>query len=158
MIEKVGNLFKHLSEYNTIVIPGNGVIRSDLTLVMGAGAAKACCLCQEPPLGKHLPMDLGASIVRVPWASTQGTDSFFYGFALSELDDRVAVLQTKRHYKDKSDLDLINFGLHIMCENLQYRKVAVFYPGIGLGGLAIEDVRELLYPLDNNYHFWRKEM
>jgi hypothetical protein len=155
MIERIGNLFGHVASYDIIVIPCCGRIRSDCSLVMGAGAAKASV---RAGLWGLVERDLGTSIVRTPHAYSIDGQHYTYGFCLNEMDYSVAALQTKVDPFLPSTLGMVEFGVAIMLSELgEQVRVGMFYPGIGLGGLAHEDVRELLHlMLPNNYEVWRK--
>ena len=125
--------FQEIIQQPLLIITTNNVIKSNGELVMGKGiAAEAAAIW--PWLPKHAADML--------YARTRPHDDYHF-----LLLGPVALLQTKRDWKDKSDLALIHNGLLDLkdfCSH--FPKVGVYMPcpGIGNGGLSIDEVKPLL--------------
>lgn len=149
-----------------IAIPANGVLNAGGKLVMGAGFAK-----DVSSQYIALPEIAGMTIRDV--IDKEG----FYGFAFIT-GSRFALFQSKRHFKNKSSLKLIEKSVKKMLDvvekkrvitdfghrmkstgKVQFSQLHIPMPGIGLGGLDREDVENLLYSLlkdDDRFVFWVK--
>lgn len=151
--ELVGNLLPRVQDYDLIVIPCNGILNSACALTMGAGAAAACAKFGPWP---NLGLELGVSIVRAAHTVSLGRNAYFYNFVRCEVHPNVAALQTKMDWKDKSELPIIELAIDEMLDQVGcVERVAVFYPGIGKGGLSREEVQGVVSKLPNNYDVWR---
>src|SRR5690606_38723083 len=82
-----------------------------------------------------------------------------YGFLpLPQPLDRLALFQTKGHYREASSLDLIRHsleGLTTYAREHPHARIALPYPGIGMGRLEPAAVRPLLAALPDNITVWR---
>lgn len=124
---------------------------------MGAGAAK-----QAKERFPTLPKRLGERILQ---SSLAGKD---YGItltsALGNQENDFLVLgafQTKIHWREPSDLGLIRFSCKELCRYAtQYRRIAMNYPGVGLGGRTQEQVGPILQQelghLDHLFIYWKQ--
>src|SRR5690606_19821836 len=85
-------------------------------------------------------------------------DTHLYGFLPLEAPfERLALFQTKRHWRDPSTLELISASVDSLRRYaLEHpgQQIALPYPGIGMGGLAPEAVRPLLLDLPSNVTVW----
>jgi len=81
-----------------------------------------------------------------------------YGFFYSE-ELPVALFQVKKHFAEYADPGLINFSTAMLkayaLEN-PTRTIHLPFPGIGFGGLSVEEVEPLLRALPDNVCVWRK--
>jgi hypothetical protein len=144
-----GNLWDELGHADVILFTANNTLNAKGELVMGAGAAR-----EAKERFPDLPRFLGYQI-----ASKTGD----YGVVSTMVPyqggrQRIAAFQTKRHWKSPSPLDL----LKLSCEKLAgyakqfpVQRIALNYPGIGLGGLTESDVLPLLETLPDNVFVYR---
>jgi hypothetical protein len=125
-----------------LLATGNGVVRGDGALVMGAGAAKA--LAQVYP---HLPRVFGR------WVRSRACMGGWYLYGLVTLEVApglsVGLFQTKGDWRSPADLGVIRYSATVLAEYLEGnpREVHMAFPGVGLGGLEEEEVLEVLEPL-----------
>jgi hypothetical protein len=129
-----------------LLAPGNGVVRRDGKLVMGAGAAKA--LAQIYP---HLPRVFGRMARREPRIGGW----HLYGVLITQVAPglSVGVFQSKGDWKDRADLSVITYSARKLAEWLKSNpglEAHLAFPGIGLGGLEEEEVLEALEPILRN--------
>jgi hypothetical protein len=125
-----------------LLATGNGVVRRDGLLTMGAGAAKA--LAQAYP---HLPRVFGRRAQGMPnmggW--------HLYGLLALEVAPGLSVglFQTKGDWKDRANLNIIKYSAAALASLLKRspQEVHMAFPGIGLGGLSEDEVLEVLEPL-----------
>ena len=72
----------------------------------------------------------------------------------------LGALQTKRHWQDASDLDLIETSLVYLRRWLEdhpsFERVALPLPGCGLGGLRREDVLPVLEALPDGVYVYER--
>jgi hypothetical protein len=126
MIELSGDIW----DYDVIVVPTNGVVRANGSLVMGAGVAKDAVL-KFPGIDK----EWGALV------EYHGNNCYM------SQDRRLISFPTKHHWMDKSDPILIErsaFQLVGIADRQNIKKLAMPRIGCGLGGLKWETVRTLL--------------
>lgn len=129
MIETVGNLWTYLCDARCV--PTNGIIKSDGSLVMGAGVAKAANR-RFPGLARRLGELVG---------SRHGNIPFYFD------DIGIISFPTKRHWRDKSSLELIARSanhLKWIADEHRLSKVALPRVGCGMGGLDWKDVKSVL--------------
>lgn len=115
-----------------VVVPTNGVVRQSGRAVMGAGLAR-----QAKDRFDGLDKKLGAKLNRY--------GNHVYAFE----DERVITFPTKDHYKDDSDLGLIQDELARLIQfadkqGFDDERIAVPQLGCGLGGLSWDVIRPLL--------------
>jgi hypothetical protein len=126
-----------------LLAPGNGVVRRDGLLTMGAGAAKA--LAQAYPF---LPRVFGRMARKEPRMGGW----YLYGLLTLEVAPglRVGLFQSKGDWRDRADLSLIGYSARKLAEWLRENpgwEVHMAFPGVGLGGLEEGEVLEVLEPL-----------
>lgn len=156
-----GNLFSGYSDTRRVILCAttNGVI-TQRGLVMGGGSA-----LQMAKLWPDTPMAFVNEIQKVSHLEPdpENPDSpLTYEYHLVVLrSDRVMLgaFQTKRHYADMSSLRLIKRSLNVAKQVAEWHPewtLAIPYPGIGLGGLDINDVGKLIEEaqLPDNIHIW----
>lgn len=143
---KTGNLWREHHDL-TCITTNNVITRAGL--VMGAGIAKTA-VEQHPNIDLR---QLAATTIR---ASGQPSE---YGFLpLPEPAAHLALFQTKRHFRDPSDLNLIRQGvdgLRAYAHANPTQTIALPFPGIGFGGLHPNTVQPLLVDLPDNVIVWR---
>jgi hypothetical protein len=135
MREVVGDIWSFASK-GWIVVTTNSVIKSNGEAVMGAGIALEAA--QRFP---NLPRELANRL------RTIGNYVHYF------MDYKIVTFPTKRHWKDKSELDLIIAGAAQLKKDLltfryQQRPIQYFLPrlGCGNGGLAWPDVAKAITP------------
>jgi hypothetical protein len=127
-----------------ILATGNGVVRKDGLLTMGAGAAKA--LAQAYP---HLPRVFG----RMARSEPRMVGGWhLYGLLVLQVAPglHTGVFQTKGDWKAPADLSLIAYSARKLAEWARKNpgmEVHLAFPGIGLGGLEEGEVLEVLEPI-----------
>ena len=123
-----------------LLATGNGVVRADGHLVMGAGAAKA--LAQAYP---HLPRVFGRMARNQPRMGGW----HLYGLLIIQVAPglHAGLFQTKGDWRDPADLSLIAYSAKKLAEwlsNNPGQEVHMAVPGVGLGGLEEGEVLEVL--------------
>jgi len=125
-----------------LLAPGNGVVKANGHLVMGAGAAKA--LAQAYP---YLPRILGRKARGAP--SMGGW--YLYGLLALNVAPglQAGLFQSKGDWRDRADLGIIRYSATVLAKYLEEnpREVHLAFPGVGLGGLEEEEVLEVLEPI-----------
>jgi len=84
-----------------------------------------------------------------------GTLNSFY----SDLDSdkEIVALQTKGHWRDISDYDLIRWSVGKLWFEFSDEKVLMTRPGCGLGDLVWSEVKEMISFLGDNFTVINKE-
>jgi hypothetical protein len=125
-----------------LLATGNGVVRKDGLLTMGAGSAKA--LARAYP---YLPRVFG----RMARGRPNMGGWHLYGLLALEVAPGLSVglFQTKGDWRDRAELGIIRYSATALAEYLEGnpREVHMAFPGVGLGGLEEEEVLEVLEPL-----------
>lgn len=129
MRETRGDLWEFWSAGYTVCVPTNGQTRKDKTAVMGAGVAKACA--ERLPM---LPKLLGEKLL------AHGNHVYYFP------EQRIITFPTKHHWKDPSDLSLIEASARRLTALLDRDMVdpsamPIYMPkvGCGLGNLSYDD-------------------
>ena len=126
-----------------LLAPGNGVVRKDGLLTMGAGAAKA--LAQTYP---YLPRVFG----RMARGEPRMGNWYLYGLLTIQVAPglHAGLFQSKGDWKDRADLSLIAYSARKLAEWLRENpslEVHMAFPGVGLGGLEEGEVLGVLEPI-----------
>ena len=142
MIIKTGNLFDpNLPDPPDVrLFTANGVVKRNGELVMGAGAAKAA-----KQLVPEAPAVLGRR-VREEGRYLEDQGAYVFGL-LIETGIGLGAFQTKFHYRGRADLNLIALAAHELARFASRHpdlRIAVNFPGVGLGRLNRGQVREVL--------------
>lgn len=131
MKEIRGNLWDYHKQGYWIVITTNGTIKSNGEAVMGRGVA-----LQAKKRFPELPYKLGGHI-----GMYGNNPSLWYIY-------RIITLPTKHNFWEKSDLGLIEEGIHIISVLVDLKrginKIYMVRPGCGNGGLNWEDSKPVL--------------
>jgi hypothetical protein len=142
-----GNLWDEIGKADLILVTANSTLNNCGELVMGAGAA-----LEAKKRWPWMPQRAGAYIR--DFATHDGT-GMFYGLmtfqAEKGLDGQVGLLQTKHGWRYPSSQALITRSLRMLWGSANsFHRIALNFPGIGLGGLKREDVLPLLEVLPDN--------
>ena len=127
------------SDCDYIGVTTNSIVKRNGELVMGAGNAKVAST-----KFKHLPKFFGDNIVK------NGLVGKFYGIIKC---GKYFAFQTKRHYKDKSDIRDVYESIMMLkgiAERNDDKTFAIPFPAINHGGLKREDVESYLKCLPDN--------
>ena len=142
MIIMYGDVFNSDCDY--IGITTNSIVKRNGELVMGAGNAKVASA-----KFKHLPKFFGDRIVK------DGLVGKFYGIIKC---GKYFAFQTKRHWKDGSDMQDVIRSINILKRGAEKYPNKVFglpFPAINNGGLCWRYVIKYLKDLPDNvivYH------
>jgi hypothetical protein len=139
MIEVKGDLWTFPA--GVIVVTTNGVVKRDGSLVMGGG-----CALEAAQRYPDLPIMLGQAVREF------GNEPFW---TLWPDGIQIVSFPTKHHWRDKSDILLIEKGASKIAGMTVLRDQAVVMPrpGCGLGGLKWDAVKAVIAPiLDDRFH------
>jgi hypothetical protein len=149
MLEINDDIFKYIGPNKPLVVTTNNVVKSDGSLVMGAGIAK---LVRDKFPG--VDKKLGRII--------SGLD--IYNVIPVSIDEQIIIaLQTKRHWKDPSPIDLVVESCKMLMRYiddriiLDIKQVYMTRPGCGNGGLDWNYIKPLISFLDDRFIVCHKE-
>lgn len=130
---------------NVYLFTGNAVVRKDGALVMGRGAAR-----QVRDSYKGIDLSFGALLSTRPNIS----------LAWISLSDKqhIGWFRVKNHWMSKARIELIAQSTAMLKVVADKRPNVTFhmnYPGIGNGGLAIEQVSKVLELLPDNVWIYK---
>lgn len=137
MILCEGDVFESGCDY--IGITTNSILKKNGELVMGAGVA-----LRAKELYPELPKVFGCKILSI------GKVGDFYGVLKHGV---YFAFQTKRHYKDKSDIRDVYESINMLngiSTQYQDKTFALPFPAINNGGLSRDKVLPYLEKLPNN--------
>lgn len=140
-----GNLWAHPHDLTCIT---TNAVTTRAGLVMGAGIAKQAA--DDHPRLRFL----AAHTIR------QQPNPRHYGFLpLPKPLPQLAIFQTKNHFREPSSLELIQHsleGLTTYALAHPSKRIALPYPGIGMGRLDPATIAPLLEQLPANVTVWRQ--
>lgn len=131
MIEAEGDLWAYPADVRCVTT--NGIVKRNGELVMGAGIALDA-MKRFPDVAKRLG-DL---------VSRYGNRPFWLS------DHRLLSFPTKHHWKDRSDICLIETSARTIAEHFSTfgrASIAMTRPGCGHGGLSWPEVRSVIEPI-----------
>jgi hypothetical protein len=140
----------HLSDL--FLFTSNGVINGD-RLVMGAGTARQ--VRDEFP---GIDQKIGRVILDRAYPEIQ-PNVYSYGLLINDRwpKSKGGAFQTKYHWRDNSDLDLIFESMLLLkewCEKYPDARVDLPMPGVGCGKLSIAEVKEITDHLPDQVNVW----
>ena len=144
MILKQGDMFDDFDSLDFVGITTNSILNKQGELVMGAGIAKTA-----KQHNKHLPLLFGSQI------KAKEVEGGFYGVLVQ---GKYFAFQTKRHWKDGSDIQDVIRSINILKRGAEKYPNKVFglpFPAINNGGLCWRYVIKYLKDLPDNvivYH------
>lgn len=131
----------------------NGVLNSKKDLVMGAGTAKI--VKQMYP---ELPAYFGNTLYEGKFIYDYKTDCYKYGVLINNKYKIIAV-QTKYHWKQPSDVKLIEYSMNklsILAKSNPTKLFGCPVPGIGLGRIELKHIEYILEVLPPNIILFQK--
>jgi hypothetical protein len=138
---KIGDIWARYGlDGEVILVPTNSTLNRNRHLVMGAGAALHASW-EEP----DLPERFGSLIAKYDY------------HILGQMDWDIWAFQTKRNWKDDSDLDLITESVNALALIALSYPEATFnlcWPGIGFGKLTKATTKPILDNLPDNVIVW----
>jgi len=140
---RVGDMWDVLDDVDYFLITTNSTLRKDGALVMGAGIARQC-RDAYPGVDKQM----GRAVSEI--CSSGG----FYGVILGT---KLGMFQVKYHWASKADLNLITASTILLHETARanpHKTFALNFPGIGNGGLPVEQVKPIVDTLPENIQIW----
>jgi len=146
MIEIIGDLFKQNCQ--AICVTTNGVVKKSGALVMGAGVA-----LEAAERIQLLPYELGSRVKRM--GNIPHLILWCYENPNGQIQSVVS-FPTKHHWKDKSDIKLIDSSakrLVEICNEYRWSKIVLTRPGCGNGGLQWNMVKKQIEPILDDRFF-----
>lgn len=138
---KTGDIWQEYGkDLSVILVTTNNVIKANGELTMGQGSALHA-VWKEPDIAKRFGEEIPCPIYGILWHE----------------DWDIWAFQTKKHWREESDLDVIKFSCDVLktvAENYPDCTFNLCYPGIGLGGLTKKTVKPFLDILPDNVVVW----
>lgn len=149
-----GDMWSVYDEADVFLVTTNAVLTRDYRLVMGGGIAKEA-------LERYPGLDWlwGYRLYSRYWQVYERQQLPIYGVLWPINGEKLAAFQTKRHWREKADLDIITnaaWRLRLVAERYPDKRFHLNFPGIGLGGLRPEEVQPTLAMLPDNVVVWKK--
>jgi hypothetical protein len=125
-----------------LLAAGNGVLKRDGSLVMGAGSAKA--LAKAYP---QAPKTFGEMVRKM--GHLDGRGWYLYGLLATQVGPclSIGVFQTKGDWREAASLSLVAHSARKLAEWMEENpgwEVHMAFPGVGFGGLEERRVLEVL--------------
>jgi hypothetical protein len=125
-----------------LLAAGNGVVRRDGALVMGAGSARA--LARAYPQAPRVFGEMARKVGRL-----EGRGWYLYGLLAVRVGPGLAigVFQTKGDWREPASLALVAHSARKLAEWLEENpgwEAHMAFPGVGLGGLEERGALEVL--------------
>lgn len=140
-------LFKRDDNPNTIYLCTTNSVKGVYGLIMGAGSASE--------MKKRIPNISSEIVSALPDYKLDGTED--YGLLILQYPNHskfgYGVFQTKRHWRDSSVMDTIILSTQMLCSfayNNPFIHIRMPFPGIGYGGLAMDEVLDVIKVLPDN--------
>lgn len=143
MIEIEGDIWN--ANLDVICVTTNGVVNAKGELIMGKGIAKQAS-DRLPDIRKVL----GAHVLH-----SGNVPKLYRNYPLLK-ETHIISLPTKNHWKDRSDIDLIENSIKSIVDIADthpgFRRIGMTRPGCGNGGLNWELVKSFIKPyLDDRF-------
>jgi hypothetical protein len=147
-----GDYWDEYDQSDLFLFTSNGVLKDD-RLIMGAGTA-------QQARDRFPGIDLAIGRKLMSDFDYEGKP-IIYGLLISDRwpVGKVGAFQTKLHWRQDSDLDLIKFSINLLdewCHKNSAARVDLPFPGIGCGNLKRETVLEYLEALPNKVNVWER--
>lgn len=147
MIIETGNLFDFIEFCDVLCITTNSVIKTDGSLVMGAGIAKTV-----RDIFPGIDFRLGQQIQKGFGNLSE------YNLIFDTDIPMIGAFQTKIHFSEDSKIDVIKNSINKLKDfalNNIEKVIYLSYPGIHHGRLSPEIVEPHLQGLPNNVFVWK---
>lgn len=149
-----GNLWNEIGKADLILFTANSTFDKNGALVMGAGAAKEAVEL-FPRFSQALGNSLGGSTANCAFYGLT------FGMATHKDGTRhlIGAFQTKFHWREPSTLELIADSTKMLNETIEryrWERIALNFPGIGLGGLDRADVLPIIETLPDNVFVYER--
>jgi len=142
----IGDVFELVEDGEVICITTNGEIKANGEAVMGKGFAKQI-------VDQFRTFDIAQKIAG--FLKKYGNRSFFLGsYAFHSIKVNLVTFPTKQHWKDGSDLTLIETSAKQLVEiadKFNFKKVYLPMPGAGAGKLHWSEIQTKLNVLDERF-------
>jgi hypothetical protein len=139
----VGDVWSAFDDVDFLFFTANSVVSPE-GLVMGAGMAR-----QVRDRFPIIPVVFGRRVIEI---APQDYNVLVFG--------KIGAFQTKRHYAQPSTLELIASSVAALNNFISFfaipPKIALNYPGIGLGGLSKHKVFPIIQRLPSNVQIWEQ--
>jgi hypothetical protein len=150
---RIGNIWNELGRADLLLITSNSVIKKDRSLVMGAGAAKDAL--ERFPNISHYYGDLIYNWDKMNRAADYGV---LKGYVDAVSGTEIGLFQTKRNWRDPSDIKLIHLGVRSLSTiTSAYKRIVINFPGIGYGQLKATDVIPIIAALPDHVKFYCRD-
>lgn len=141
-------MFDEQKQADLFCVTANSYVRDDGALTMGAGAAKELRVWMRPQpyadrLGSLVEKECGHLGI----------------YGLLETAERIALYQTKTHWREDARLDIIGkSAMQLLKWTAKYPRATVHlnYPGIGCGNLDESTVRPIIEELPDTVYVWTR--
>jgi hypothetical protein len=148
---KVGNLFDSTDKY--LFITGNSYVTTKGDLVMGRGAALELAT-RLPILKSNFGYMIQTGCGHLGRYGLLVCPSYKVGdIGVSRW---YGVFQVKRHFKSIAELDLIKYSTELLGRIQE--PISINFPGIGYGGLKVEEVFPIIQSLNDNITVYVKDL
>lgn len=148
---KFGNMWMNTHEADRIFVTTNATLDSREHLVMGRGAALEA--------QKYVP-DIAAVFGKMLTLhrKSYGKEDVPYGLLLDD-QSKLGAFQVKDHWAHHAKPELIEYSTEMLRTHARIHEDKVFFlnfPGVGYGGLTVDDVIGYLQELPDNVWIWTK--
>ncbi len=137
--------------HSMILCPCNGYLAGGKRLVMGAGFAK-----EVRDRFRGIDVELAWAIKAAGERINDKQPIWRYGFC--NYTSGIGALQSKEHWRDVSTVEIIRYSVSVLQKRLDTDPRLIIHtpiPGIGLGGLHIDQVMPLLETLPDRVTVYR---
>jgi hypothetical protein len=143
-----GDMFSILDKTDVFVVTTNSTLKKDRTLVMGRGAALQLKKT-IPDIDKLFGQKITSREYNIIFVDYFGIGTFYNCI--------FGALQTKFHFKDPSNIQLINRSVQALttvATKQNHLRFDVNCPGIGYGKLSFSEIFPIIQQLPNNVNIW----
>lgn len=147
----------------------NSTLHNNEILVMGAGHAKQVSdffkVDIKTPLANAIKSRVAEKVKLGDYDKAyvkKNRDYIYNSYGLIVSDNwpksKLGIFQTKYHYKDLPDYDIINYSTQMLlkwCEVNNQSRVDMPFVGIGLGKLERNKVYDILEKLPDTVYIWK---
>ncbi len=128
------------------IVAASSSLSQDGTLIMGLGAAYAM------KRKYHIAPKLFGEMIKNYCGHLGSYGLLLYG--------GMGILQTRSHYNDKIDVNLVKYGLRILHTIAEGNPTIMYnltHPGLGYDGSKLPNIEKALAGLPDNLFIWERE-